>query len=82
MLVLRQPSQGGADFCTCGQFVSDKGGAIHPHRKLDTYVLLFGNSGEYRISQNGTEYRLLPDTYLLLLAGNEHFGTEPCAPDR
>ncbi|MBQ7325270.1 MAG: helix-turn-helix transcriptional regulator [Clostridia bacterium] len=80
MQILRQPDPKSADFCTCGQFVSDKGGAVHPHRKLDTYVLLFGNSGEYRISQNGTEYRLLPDTYLLLLAEHEHLGTAPCAP--
>ena len=80
MQILRQLMGESAGFCTCGQFVSEKGGAVHPHRKLDTYVLLFGNSGEYRISQNGREYRLLPDTYLLLLAGAEHFGTQPCAP--
>lgn len=80
MRILRQSNETGANFCTCGQFVSEKGGAVHPHRKLDTYVLLFGNSGEYCISQDGIEYRLLPDTYLLLLAGQEHFGTKPCAP--
>lgn len=80
MLILHHPCESNASFCTCGQFISEKGGAVHPHRKLDTYVLLFGNSGEYRISQNGNEYRLLPDTYLLLLAGREHFGTQPCAP--
>lgn len=80
MHILLNPADRSARFCTGGQFISEKGGAVHPHRKLDTYVLLFGNSGEYRISQNGTEYRLLPDTYLLLLADREHFGTEPCAP--
>lgn len=80
MQILLNPMDQPARFCTGGQFISEKGGAVHPHRKLDTYVLLFGNSGEYRISQGGVEYRLLPDTYLLLLADQEHFGTEPCAP--
>ncbi|MBQ8383131.1 MAG: AraC family transcriptional regulator [Clostridia bacterium] len=68
------------EFCTGGQFISERGGAVHPHRTLDTYVLLFGNSGEYRISQNGREYRLTEGTYLLLLKDHEHFGTQPCAP--
>ncbi len=80
MLILKQPENAKVEFCTGGQFVSDKGGAVHPRRTLDTYVLLLGNSGEYRISQNGQEYRLLPDTYLLLHKDREHFGTAPCAP--
>ncbi|MGM9647733.1 MAG: helix-turn-helix transcriptional regulator [Eubacteriales bacterium] len=80
MQILRYQPGADAVFCTGGQFISEKGGAVHPHRTLDTYVLLFGNSGEYRISQNRREYRLLPDTYLLLLKDHEHFGTQPCAP--
>ena len=62
MQILRYLPGADAVFCTGGQFISEKGGTVHPHRTLDTYVLLFGNSGEYRISQNGREYRLLPDT--------------------
>ena len=80
MRILRSTMDSPAHFCTGGQFISEKGGAVHPHRCLDTYVLLFGNSGEYKISQNGREYSLLPDTYLLLLKDCEHFGTQPCAP--
>lgn len=62
MQILRYQPGADAVFCTGGQFISEKGCAVHPHRTLDTYVLLFGNSGEYRISQNGREYRLLLDT--------------------
>lgn len=80
MQILRFLPDNAAEFCTGGQFISERGGAVHPHRTLDTYVLLFGNSGEYCISQNGREYRLREGTYLLLLKDREHFGTEPCAP--
>lgn len=68
------------EYCTSGKFICEKGGAVHPRRKLDTYVLLFGCEGECKIMQNGVEYILTPGTYMLLLADHEHGGTAPFSP--
>ena len=62
--------------CLCHK----KGGAVHPRRTLDSYVLLLGCEGEYAIEQDGVEYMLTPGTYMLLLAGHTHGGTKPCPP--
>lgn len=69
-----------ARYCTSGQFICENGGAVHPERILDTFVLLLGNEGEYCIAVEDQEYRLTPGTFLLLPAGVRHFGTAPCAP--
>lgn len=68
------------EYCTSGRFVCEEGGAVHPDRLLNTYVVLFGSEGEYRITQNGVEYALTPGTYMILLAGFRHAGTAPCLP--
>ena len=65
---------------TSGKFFCEKGGAVHPDRILNTFVLLFGCEGEYRIKQNEMEYALVPGTYMLLLSGFNHHGTVPCVP--
>lgn len=80
MRYLSIASGGGIEYCTSGKFYCNEGGAVHPSRNLNTFVLLFGLSGEYRIWQDGTEYALLPGTFLILLAGHDHHGTSPCAP--
>lgn len=80
MLYLCHDMKEPVEYCTSGKFICDKGGAIHPRRRLDTYVLLLGCEGEYKIMQNGAEYTLTPGTYMLLLAGHEHGGTAPCSP--
>lgn len=80
MRYLEIESTAGIEYCTSGKFLCADGGAIHPSRNLNTFVLLFGCSGEYRICQDGTEYALTPGTFLILLAGHDHFGTSPCAP--
>ncbi len=80
MLYLCHKITSPVEYCTSGKFICEKGGAVHPRRKLDTYVLLLGGDGEYAIEQNGTEYILTPGTYMLLLADHEHGGTKPCPP--
>ena len=65
---------------TSGKFVCKEGGTFHPHRILDSFVLLLGSSGEYTISEGGQEYCLVPGSFLLLFPGNEHFGTTPATP--
>ena len=80
MLYLCHDIASPVEYCTSGKFICEKGGAVHPRRLLDTYVLLLGSEGEYTIEQNGTEYVLTPGTYMLLLAGHEHGGTKPCPP--
>lgn len=65
---------------SCGKFVCKEGGAVHPRRVLDSFVLLLGSSGCYHISENDTEYALTAGKFLLLFPGHEHYGTRPCEP--
>ncbi|MGN1409842.1 MAG: AraC family transcriptional regulator [Eubacteriales bacterium] len=80
MLYLCHDMKEPVEYCTSGKFICEKGGAVHPRRRLDTYVLLLGCEGEYKIMQNGVEYTLTPGTYMLLLSDHEHMGTAPCPP--
>lgn len=80
MLYLCHDVSSPVEYCTSGKFVCDKGGAVHPRRTLNSYVLLLGCEGEYAIEQDGVEYMLTPGTYMLLLAGHTHGGTKPCPP--
>ena len=81
MLYLRTSLETQAEYCTSGRFISKEGGSVHPDRLLYTYVVLFGGEGACFIRQNGVDYTLTPDTYLILLAGFRHTGTAPCPPD-
>lgn len=64
------------DFASAGKFVEGDG-TIHPRRRLDSAVLLVGCGGCYPIAQDGREYLLTKDRYLLLFPGYEHYGTTP-----
>jgi len=68
------------EYSSSGKFLSREGGAVHPKRVLDTYVLLFGSSGEYKIAEEDEEFSLTPGTWLLLSPGRLHYGTTPCEP--
>ena len=50
---------------------------VHPRRTLDTFVLLFGLKGEMRITQGNQPFVLVPNTYMVLFPGMEHYGSEP-----
>ena len=66
----------GVDFASAGKFVEGDG-TLHPRRRLDSAVLLVGCGGCYPIAQDGREYMLTKDSYLLLFPGHEHYGTAP-----
>ena len=66
------------EYASSGKFLSKEGGAVHPRRVLDTYVLLFGSSGDYRIAEENEEFSLVPGSWLLLSPGRLHYGTAPC----
>ena len=53
---------------------------IHQKRKLSTFVLLYGIKGTLFISDNGNEYALAPNQYLILGANREHMGIKTSAP--
>lgn len=72
------PQSADPSFVSCGKFVSKEGGFVHPRRNLDTYVLLFGSTGEYPIAEEREEFLLSPSAWLLLTPGRTHYGTGPC----
>ncbi len=65
-------------FSSAGKFVEGDG-SVHPHRRLESVVLLIGCSGRYPIAQDGREYQLCDGTYLLLFPRHEHYGTSPAS---
>ena len=65
-----------AAFASAGKFVEGDG-TIHPRRSLDSAVLLVGCGGCYPIAQDGREYQLTENRFLLLFPGHTHYGTAP-----
>lgn len=63
-------------FSVCGQLVSPSG-FIHHRRRFDENVLIMITEGTLYITANNTEYTLSAGQYILLLAGEEHFGFRP-----
>jgi len=63
-------------FCSAGRYLS-RVPSVHPKRTLDTAVLLLGYSGNYPISQDGTEKILSKGDFRILFPGHEHCGTAP-----
>lgn len=63
-------------YISSGNLVSGKG-FVHPHRNLDTFVLLYGLKGEMHIAQGDGSFVLRPNTYIVLFPGLEHRGTQP-----
>lgn len=50
---------------------------LHPDRKLDSHVLIVVRKGVLHISQSGINYDIGPDQFILLFAGQHHFGYKP-----
>ena len=78
---IRIPIESSLQFVAAGEFVCSEGGAIHPDRVMNTYVLLFGSSGVYPIAEEAEEYRLTSGTRLLLRPGVRHYGYSPSSAD-
>ncbi len=78
MLHLNLPLDAPLSFLSAGQFLA-QGRPTHPRRRLDSHVLLIGRSGKYPIAQEGREYLLTENTFLLLPATLEHGGFAPAS---
>lgn len=48
---------------------------LHQRRNIDSFVLLYGVTGQVFLSDDGREYTLSPEDYLILGADREHVGT-------
>lgn len=76
MLHILPTSKNPLKYISSGHLLSYDG-FVHPHRMLDTHVLLLGLKGTMYITQGKTQRELKPNTYIVLFAGMEHFGTKP-----
>lgn len=52
-------------------------GWIHPNRKLSTSVLILGRKSQAEIIEENTSLIIEPDTFVLLPAERNHYGTKP-----
>ena len=68
------------EYCTVGKYVSEKAPWLHPRRKIDSFVLLYGVSETVHIADGNRSYALTPNNYLILAANREHVGTKPSSP--
>ncbi len=78
MFVLRFPNDTPIAFATAGHFTAPPE-SHHPDRVLDSAVLLIGDTGTYPIAQDGREYLLEPDTYMILFPQHRHRGYAPAS---
>lgn len=63
-------------FDVCGQLNSKKD-FIHQRRSFGINVLIYVTAGTLYISSAGRDYEVCPGQYIILRAGEEHFGTKP-----
>lgn len=63
-------------FSACGQLVSPEG-FLHHRRRFDENVLILITEGTLCIAANSAERTLSAGHYILLPAGEEHYGTRP-----
>lgn len=61
------------ELINCGQLVNPSG-FFHPHRNLDTFVLIIGIRGTLHVYQGETEYNIGPQQHLLFFPGVSHGG--------
>ncbi len=64
------------NYITCGNLISQDG-FVHLRRNFNVNVLILVQEGVLYISQNGVHHCIGPNEYLLLRAGEEHFGYQP-----
>lgn len=63
-------------FSACGQLVSPSG-FLHHRRRFDKDVLIMVTEGTLYITANNVEHTLSAGQYILLAAGEEHYGFRP-----
>ena len=64
------------NYVTCGNLISQDG-FLHLRRNFYVNVLILVQEGTLYISQNEVRHCIGPNEYLLLRAGEEHFGYQP-----
>ena len=64
------------EYSVCGQLLS-KDGFLHHRRTFEHHVLIFVTEGILHITANGVTYDVSKNQYILLPAGEEHFGSAP-----
>lgn len=50
---------------------------VHPDRKLDSHVLIIVRKGTLHITQGNANHDIGPDQFIILFAGQRHFGYKP-----
>ncbi len=75
-----QPGSTLTEYCTAGKFHSEKEPMTHKRRKIDSFVLLYGISGDMYVTDTVKEYTLSRDNYIILAANREHYGTKESLP--
>lgn len=63
-----------------GMFVS-RGVGRHPKRIIDTFEIIYIDSGKLGMAEEKQRFSIYPGESLLLQPGREHRGTEPYPPD-
>lgn len=63
-------------YLTCGNLANNNH-FEHPDRKLDSHVLIIVRKGILHINQNGVNYDIGPNQFIILFAGQRHFGYKP-----
>ena len=63
-------------YVSCGNLLS-KQGFLHPRRILDTCVLILVKEGTLYITSEDVQYEVSANQYILLNAGEEHYGSAP-----
>ncbi len=60
-------------YISCGNFISD-GEWIHPDRCIDSYEIIYVTRGSIYINENGTDYVIGKQEFLILEPGVRHYG--------
>lgn len=65
---------------TSGRFSSSKAPMLYRRINTDSFVILYGISGNVHIADSENNYILSPDNYLILAPNREYCGTEESPP--
>ena len=54
---------------------------LHVDRVMDEHDIMYIYDGQWQVTQDGVNYRLLSGDVMLLHAGSHHYGIVPCTPN-
>lgn len=73
MLFLVSNARYPVKYVSCGNLINQYN-FIHPKRNLDSFVLIIGQTGVLHINQDGRNYDVGPNQFLILFANHDHYG--------